>query len=209
MRVVGWLASFAALTIASATVASPGKLDPKTDIGAIGHGPAPGGETGAYAEACFSGMRNRALFVRSRALVEPVAFDAGFALTLDNSPCIARSKTFPKMIAIGEFSKGVCSSLGALHGCEWNDPAAARVEMAAAGWTKAGTKKREALALAWLREVEQWRVEDEHVTDDRNTLVIEYWQTEPSGEPPALPTRYHYRVAFAADGTHDVIKLLL
>jgi hypothetical protein len=170
-------------------------LDPKTDIGAIGHGPAPGGEAGAFAEACFSGMRTRASF-------ESGAFDAAFAITHDNSPCIARSKTFPKMIAIGDFSKGVCLSLGALHDCVWNDPAAARVEMATAGWAKADTKKSQALALAWLREVEQWRVEDEHVTDDRGALVIEYWQAEPSGSPPAPPTRYHYRVVFAADGTH-------
>jgi hypothetical protein len=148
--------------------------------------------------------------MRNRALFESDAFDAMLAIRPDSSSCITRSKTFPKMIAIGEFSSDRgCWSLGALHGCEWNDPTAARVEMAAAGWAKADAKKRQALALAWLREVDQVRVEDEHVTDDHGALVIEYWQTEPNGLPPAPPTRYHYRVAFAADGTHDVIRLLL
>ena len=64
-------------------------------------------------------------------------------------------------------------------------------------------------ALAWLREVDQVRVADEQVTDNGGALVIEYWQTEPSGPPDAPPTRWHYRVDFAADGSHDVIRVLL
>ena len=123
--------------------------------------------------------------------------------------CVTHSTTFPSMIAIGEFASDYgCHWLGYLHGCKWNDPAAARVEMAAAGWAKADAKKRQQLALAWLREVDQVRVEDEHVTDDHGKLVVEYSQTEPVGMIQAPPAHTHHRVVFAADGTHGAIATL-
>jgi hypothetical protein len=120
--------------------------------------------------------------------------------------CVQHSTTFPAMIAIGSFlSDYGCRWSGALHGCKWNDPDAARVEMAAAGWAKADAKKRQALALAWLREVDQVTVQDENVSDDHGKLVIDFWQPGHVGMNPTPPPRSHHRVVFAGDGSHGAI----
>jgi hypothetical protein len=123
--------------------------------------------------------------------------------------CVQRSTTFPKLIAIGSFlSDYGCRWSGALHGCAWNDPDAAKVEMAAAGWAKGDAKKRQALALAWLREVDQVTVQDETVTDDHGKLVVDFWQPGVVGMNPTPPPRSHHRVVFAADGSHAAIATL-
>jgi hypothetical protein len=139
------------------------------------------------------------------------AYHAATSKTIDSygGRCVHRSETFPNMVAIGSFvSDRGCEWLGTLHGCLWNDAAAARKEMAAAGWAKADTGKRQTLAHAWLNEVEQIRTEDEKVSDDHGKPVIDYWVTGPTGMTPEPPERTHHRVVFAADGTHGAIATL-
>lgn len=123
--------------------------------------------------------------------------------------CVQRSSTFPKLIAIGSFlSDYGCRWSGALHGCVWNDPDAAKAEMAAAGWAKADAKKRQALALAWLREVDQVTVQDVTMTNDNGKLTVEYWEPGRVGMNPEPPPRSHHRVVFATDGSHGAIATL-
>jgi len=123
--------------------------------------------------------------------------------------CVQRSETFKGLIVVGSFaSDRGCIWMGMFDGCKWDAPGAPKAAMAAAGWAKADAAKRQELALAWLREIDQIRVEDEKVTADHDKLVIEYFETGEVGMTPAKPPRYHMRVVFAADGTHGAIKTL-
>jgi hypothetical protein len=117
--------------------------------------------------------------------------------------CARRSTTFPNMYALGTFlSDYGCRWEGVLHGCTWNDPKAAQVEMAAAGWAKADARKRGELALAWLREVDQVSAESPNTAAVGDTLVVDYWVTAPTGMVQRPPQRSHMKIVFAADGSH-------
>ncbi|HTR50219.1 MAG TPA: hypothetical protein VMJ10_05885 [Kofleriaceae bacterium] len=133
----------------------------------------------------------------------------GHEMSTYGGRCVERSETFKGLIVVGSFASDLgCRWEGVLNGCKWNDRGAPRAAMAAAGWAKANAAKRQELALAWLREIDQVRVEDEKVTADKDKVTIEYYEHGPVGMTPTPPPRYHYRVVFGADGTHGAITSL-
>ena len=131
--------------------------------------------------------------------------------------CIRRSETFPDLVRVGTFAydRG-CIGEGVLAGCRIDPPGYAAAAMQHAGWVKAGPARRRALAVAWLRELDDLRLEDATTLPDGKalgaltarpvgtTLVIEGWVEDPAGMTPETNYR-KIRVTFAADGSHGAI----
>jgi len=135
----------------------------------------------------------------------------GHEMSTYGGRCVQRSTTFPSMIAIGAFESDYgCRWEGYLHGCAWNDKAAAAAEMAKAGWAKADAKQRGALAIAWLGEIEQLHPENATTSMVGGKLVVDFWVTSPVGmmPEPAPPPRTHHKVTVNADGTHGAVTTI-
>lgn len=134
--------------------------------------------------------------------------------------CVRRSETFPGLVRIGIFAmdRG-CIPQGVLVGCAVSPPGFDAAAMKKAGWQTANAARRQQLALAWLREIEDTGFQDatdlpggKHltavaVTPTHDGLVIEGWVEEPAGMTPEA-NYDKLRVTFAADGTHAPIAQL-
>lgn len=130
--------------------------------------------------------------------------------------CIRRSSTFPGLVAIGLFANDRgCMWQGVLADCRMDPAGYAARAMAKAGWGKADLGKKKALALAWLAEIDDVRLEPAApagfagrtftpptATADGAGLRIEGWQAFSAGMLPQT-TFTKLRVVFAADGTHS------
>jgi hypothetical protein len=144
----------------------------------------------------------------------------GHALSREHR-CARRSETFPDLVWIGSFAhdRG-CRREGILARCKLDPPGYAAAAMKQAGWPSGDAAKRKALAIAWLREIDDERVL-ERAPDNFGTKqftapaltardkasVVEAWVQEPAGmQPESDYTKI--RVEFAADGTHGKIETI-
>ena len=136
--------------------------------------------------------------------------------------CVRRAQTFPDVVTIGHFAydRG-CRWSEVLVGCKLSPSGYAAAAMAKAGWTKADAAKKQSLALAWLREVDDRALIEGNdgmiasakitalvATPARDgTLRLEGWVREPPGMRRGTAFT-KIRVTFAADGSHDKIDVI-
>lgn len=131
--------------------------------------------------------------------------------SLESDGCVRHSTTFKELVWVGSFANDRgCMGEGVIASCVWNATGYAAKAMARAGWVKAPLAAKRALALAWLRELENMNLYDGGDAPKKVTapkaelrgegLVVTAWVQAPPG---MLPQRefYELKIEFAADGS--------